>query len=160
VADYVGPKKRLRRAASISTTLHHVQRTCAIRNGISLHPLIRPPSGPMSREIRLINKEDVLVYLIDLRSLLSAGTPEQRKSFLASFLKRVSRNREEVEIEYELPLPSERAPLSGDGVLPTDRYGGLCGIRTDDLRVKRRHAGHLAHLYPSGFTIRSRREAT
>ena len=88
------------------------------------------------REIRLINKEALLVYLIDLRSLLSAGTPEQRKSFLASFLKRVSRNGEEVEIEYELPLPSERARLSGDGVLPIDLNGGPCRIRTDDLRIK------------------------
>ena len=88
------------------------------------------------QEVRLINKEDLLVYLVDLRSLLSAGTPEQRKSFLASFLERVNRNGEEVEIEYRLPLPSEHASLSGDGVLPTELNGGPCRIRTDDLRIK------------------------
>ncbi|MEX0762645.1 MAG: recombinase family protein [Dehalococcoidia bacterium] len=56
----------------------------------------------------LVNRKQVLTYLRDLRALLSAGTPGQRREFLRSFVKRMETAGKTVTIEYALPLPPDK----------------------------------------------------
>jgi site-specific DNA recombinase len=72
----------------------------------------------------------VLRYLADLKSLLSAGTLSQRKSFLRTFVKVIRKPGNTIETEYTLPLPLEKSSLSAEGVPPTVSFGGAGGIRT------------------------------
>ena len=75
--------------------------------------------GAIEQGDQLINKEEVLDYLADPRSLLSAGTLEDRKTLLTSFLRSVTRNGDEEEIKYLSPLPPGTVHLPSDQVLPT-----------------------------------------
>lgn len=79
---------------------------------------------------KLVQTEDVLRYLVDLKGLLSAGTLSQRKSFLRTFVKAIRKRGNTIETEYTLPLPPEKSSLSVEGVPPTVSFGGAGGIRT------------------------------
>ncbi|MCH7971428.1 MAG: recombinase zinc beta ribbon domain-containing protein [Chloroflexi bacterium] len=77
----------------------------------------------------LVNRGQLLTYLSDLKLLLSAGTPAQRKTFLQSFVKGLEKRGDTVTIEYTLPLPPEQTSISKEGVLPITSYGGACGVK-------------------------------
>ena len=80
--------------------------------------------------LKLVHTEDVLRHLVDLKSLFSAGTLSQRKTFLRSFVKLIRKKGNTIETEYALPLPLENSSLSAEGVPPTVSFGGAGGIRT------------------------------
>ena len=77
---------------------------------------------------KLVQADEVLRYLMDLKGLLSAGTLSQRKTFLRSFVKLVRKKGITIEIEYTLPLPLEKSSLGVEGVPPTVSFGGAGGI--------------------------------
>ena len=87
-------------------------------------------STASENHVKLVRSEEVLRYLLDLKSLLSAGTLSQRKTFLKSFVKRIRKNGNTIETEYTLPLPLEKSSLGAEGVPPTVSFGGAGGIRT------------------------------
>ena len=73
---------------------------------------------------RLIDRETILVYLRDLKSLVSAGTAAQRKTFLSGFVETLTVTGSEIEIEYSLPVPHEQTAELESGVLPITLFGG------------------------------------
>ncbi len=83
---------------------------------------------------KLVQTEDVLRYLVDLKGLLSSGTLSQRKSFLRTFVKAIRKRGNTIETEYTLPLPPEKSSLSVEGVPPTVSFGGGWFARTRTLR--------------------------
>ena len=98
--------------------------------------------------LKLVQTEDVLRHLVDLKGLLSAGTLSQRKTFLRSFVKLIRKKGNTIETEYTLPLPLEKSSLSAESVPPTVSFGGAGGIRTLYLPDG---IGALSHLSIGGF---------
>ena len=92
----------------------------------------------------LVNRELLLTYLSDLKLLLSAGTPAQRKTFLRSFVQSLAKQGDTVTIEYTLPLPPEQTSISKEGVLPTTPYGGACGDRTRYLLLAKQALSQMS----------------
>ena len=80
--------------------------------------------------VQHIEVEAVKAYAQDLRGLLEEGNFTQSKSFLRSFVKRVTINGDKAQIQYRLPMPPDGKKTSSVGVLPIDTFGGAEGIRT------------------------------
>ena len=95
--------------------------------------------------IKLVDRNVVLSYLRDLKSLLTAGTPGERKTFINGFVKRLTVRGETVEIEYRLPLPPAETGLTEGSVLPITLDGGAEGIRTLYLFVANEALSQLSY---------------
>ncbi|MCI0836824.1 MAG: zinc ribbon domain-containing protein, partial [Chloroflexi bacterium] len=104
-------------------------------------------------EATLVDRGQLLIYLGNLKLLLSAGTPAQRKTFLQSFVKGLEKRGDTVTIEYTLPLPPEQTSISKEGVLPTTPYGGACGDRTRYLLLAKNNALQRCALRVNGLTL-------
>lgn len=80
-------------------------------------------SSKVELEIKLLEKdflseEEILPYLDDLRSTLELGTIAERKSFIRSFIKKITVDYPTVTIEYTIPISK-----SGKEVLIFKRLG-------------------------------------
>ena len=80
--------------------------------------------------IELVNREQVLNYVRDLRGTLTTGTPAEQRAFLKSFVRSVTVKGAEVTVEYTLPLPAGQAALAEEPVLSIVLSGGEEGTRT------------------------------
>jgi site-specific DNA recombinase len=80
-----------------------------------------------------IRAEVVNAYAQDLRSLLDEGDFTQSKTFLRSFVKKITINGDKAKIQYRLPMPPDGKRMQSVGVLPIDTPGGAGGIRTPYL---------------------------
>ena len=89
-------------------------------------------------EVRVVETEEVLNHLQDLRQLLDQGSPVQQKEFLASFVKKVTKAGDTVKIEYSLPLPPDHSSLADERVPRIDLSGGPGRVRTCDRSVMSR----------------------
>ncbi len=87
-----------------------------------------------SEHCLLVEPEHVLQYGADLRSTLRKGTFEDRKAFLAAFVKEIRVGPENAEIEYRLPRPEEKTEDIESSVLHSFTSGGDEGIRTVTFR--------------------------
>ena len=76
-------------------------------------------------------------YVEDLSSLLRNSSIIEQKTFLRSFIKRITVNQPEVKIDYTLPLVAEKKRTYDFEVLPIGRSGGVDGARTRDLWLDR-----------------------
>ena len=77
-----------------------------------------------SGRVEMVNREIVLGYLADLKSLLGHGSPAERKAFLKSFIQSTEKLDSQVTIRYTLPLPQEQVSTEHPGVRDIDHYGG------------------------------------
>ncbi len=83
--------------------------------------------------VQHVEVEAVKTYAQDLRNLLEEGDFTQSKTFLRSFVKKVTINGDKAKILYRLPMPPDGKRTQSVGVLPIDTPGGDRGIRTPDL---------------------------
>ena len=79
-----------------------------------------------------MDAEQVMAHVKDLGRILEVGTPEERKEFLKSFVKRVFWNDPKVTLEYTLPVP-QTLDLRPEAVVIIATVGGDRGIRTTGL---------------------------
>ena len=63
-------------------------------------------------------------YVIDLRHTLDEGPLSDRRAFIRSFVKEIIVTRQEIQINYTLPLLPDGLTEEKVGVLPIVRYGG------------------------------------
>ena len=96
-------------------------------------------------KVRLIESGEILRHLNDLRKLLSTGTPLQQKTFLGSFVEKITKSGDTIEIEYTLPVPPDRSSLSGERVPRIDLSGGAGGTRTPGLFVANEALSQLSY---------------
>ena len=80
--------------------------------------------------IELVDREQVLNYVRDLRGTLTTGTTAEQRAFLKSFVRSVTVKGAEVTVEYTLPLPAGQALLGEEPVLSIVLSGGEEGTRT------------------------------
>ncbi len=83
--------------------------------------------------VQHVDAETVKSYAQDLKSLLEEADFTQSKTFLRSFVKRVTIEGNKAKIQYRLPVPPEGTVEEHLSVLPTVHYGGAGGIRTPYL---------------------------
>ena len=76
------------------------------------------------RTMTAVNLEAVIPYAQKLRETLQIGAFKERKSFLAGLIACIRVSREEIVIEYRLPLPEERTEELGSPVLQSVVSGG------------------------------------
>ncbi|MBC7093696.1 recombinase family protein [Candidatus Bipolaricaulota bacterium] len=84
-----------------------------------------------TQDVVVVDKDTILAYARDLEKTLSTGSLSERKTFLASLVKRIVVHQERVEIEYRLPQsqPKPEEPT----VLQSVASGGADGSRTRGL---------------------------
>jgi hypothetical protein len=85
--------------------------------------------------VQHVEMEAVKAYAEDLRSLLEEADFTQSKTFLRSFVKKITINRDKAKIQYRLPMPTDGKRLQSMSVLPIDTLGGAGGIRTPYLSL-------------------------
>lgn len=83
--------------------------------------------------VTLVDRKQVLEYLKDFGLLLEEGTIIERRMLLKSFIQTVTKEGNQVTIEYTLPIKAEKTTLSNGEVLPLVQSGGPEEIRTPDL---------------------------
>ncbi len=74
--------------------------------------------------VQHVEVEAVKTYAQDLRNLLEEGDFTQSKTFLRSFVKKVTINGDKAKILYRLPMPPDGKRTQSVGVLPIDTPGG------------------------------------
>lgn len=72
----------------------------------------------MVQDVRYVDRQTVLAYASDLRSLLSEGDITESKSFLRTFVKKIVVEKEQVTVHYNLPVPAGRNEAKITEVLP------------------------------------------
>ena len=76
-----------------------------------------------SNMIKELSPKVIKKYARDLKSLLGKGTIIEQRSFIKSFLKKIVVNRENIEIEYTIPIQKEKVEPVNREVLPIDSIG-------------------------------------
>ena len=84
------------------------------------------------KKIDYINKNTIQPFINELHELLIQGTIVEQKSFLRSFIKLISINIPLIEINYNIPIETNKAESFTKEVLPIDLSGGPCRTRTCD----------------------------
>jgi site-specific DNA recombinase len=82
------------------------------------------------REASAVSLETVLPYAQKLRDTLQIGSFKERKAFLAGLIRCIRVSRNELVVEYGLPLPNDRTEVRGTSVLLSVASGGGGGSRT------------------------------
>jgi site-specific DNA recombinase len=96
--------------------------------------------------VQHVKLEAVQAYSQDLRNLLEGSDFAQSKTFLRSFVKRITIDGSIAKIQYRLPMPPDGKKTQSVGVLPIDTPGGAGGIRTPYLLTARFPVENLAKL--------------
>jgi len=73
--------------------------------------------------IKELSPKVIKKYARDLKSLLGKGTIIEQRSFIKSFLKKIVVNRENIEIEYTIPIQKEKVEPVNREVLPIASIG-------------------------------------
>ena len=79
-----------------------------------------------------LDADMIKAYADDLRNLLEEADLTERKAFIRSFVEQIEIDKEQVKLQYKLPLPMD-GRISKSEVLPIATFGGDRGIRTPDL---------------------------
>lgn len=82
--------------------------------------------------VQHVDVEAVKSYAQDLQILLEEADFIQSKSFLRSFVKRITIDKEKARIEFQLPMSPDGRTTS---VLPINTPGGAEGIRTHAYNI-------------------------
>jgi hypothetical protein len=85
--------------------------------------------------VRHVDREMVVAYASDLRSLLGESDIAESKSFLRTFLRKIVVGKEQVTVYYNLPVPTGRNETKTAEVLPmvTPSGDGVTIGRTFEL---------------------------
>ena len=83
--------------------------------------------------VQHVDAETVKSCAQDLKSLVEEAYFTQSKTFLRSFVKRVTIEGNKAKIQYRLPMPPDGKMTQYVGVLPINTLGGDRGIRTPNL---------------------------
>ena len=83
--------------------------------------------------VQHLDVEEVRSYAQDLRALLEEADFNQRKTFLQSFVKRITIQGSKAKVQYRLPIPPDGKRTQWIGVLPIITPSGAGGIRTPYL---------------------------
>ena len=83
--------------------------------------------------VRHVDKDMVVAYASDLRSLLGESDIAESKSFLRTFVKRIVVQAAQAVIYYSLPVPPQGRTSDTISVLPMVTPSGAGGIRTPYL---------------------------
>jgi site-specific DNA recombinase len=101
--------------------------------------------------VQHLDEEVVKSYAQDLRNLLEEADFIQSKTFLRSFVKRITLDGDKAKIQYRLPMPPEGKKTQWVGVLPIATPSGDRGIRTPDLRDANAALSQLSYIPVSGL---------
>ena len=85
-------------------------------------------------ELSEISINSILSYIKDLKAILDKGSNTEKKNFIKSFVKRIETNKNEVDIEYSLPIKKKTEPLYKE-VLSMVQFCSSARTRTADLVV-------------------------
>ena len=85
--------------------------------------------------VRHVDRDTVVAYARDLRSLLGQGEISESKAFLRTFVKRIVVEGQQVRVHYNLPVPDGQRGVKTEEVLPIVTPSGAEGIRTPYLLV-------------------------
>ena len=83
--------------------------------------------------VRHVDRDMVVAYANDLRSLLGEGDIADSKAFLRTFVRRIVVEATQVIVYYNLPVPVSRKETKMTEVLPIVTPSGAGGIRTPYL---------------------------
>ena len=83
--------------------------------------------------VRHVDRDMVVAYANDLRSLLGEGDIADSKAFLRTFVRRIVVEATQVIVYYNLPVPVSRKETKMTEVLPIVTLSGARGIRTRHL---------------------------
>lgn len=89
-------------------------------------------------DILPFNLNDLKFYMQDLKELLNLGSIIEQKTFLKTFIKKITVNHPEVKIEYRLPIINKIGRSSTEEVLPMLQTGSPGRIRTYNPPVNSR----------------------
>ena len=95
--------------------------------------------------VRHVDKDMVVAYASDLRSLLGESDIAESKSFLRTFVKRIVVQAAQAVIYYSLPVPPQGRTSDTISVLPMVTPSGAGGIRTPYLLTARQTAKNYQH---------------
>jgi site-specific DNA recombinase len=87
-----------------------------------------------------IVKQDIELmrrFIEDLSCVLATGSITEQKSFIRSFIRNIEVARDEVTINYTLPMPPSNEEAETKVVLAFKRFGSAYRIRTGDLCLER-----------------------
>ena len=90
----------------------------------------------------LLNPTAFRSHLGDLKGMLQSASFLERKTFLGSFIRRIDFTRQEVGIEYTMPIPVGDGSTKTTEVLSVRRVGSAGWIRTSDPSVNSRLLYH------------------
>ena len=76
-------------------------------------------------------------YVEDLNSVLACGSFTEQKCFIRSFIRDIEVAKDEVTINYTLPMPPSNQEAETQEVLAFKRFGSAYRIRTGDLCLER-----------------------
>ena len=93
-----------------------------------------------------VNVETVKAYAQDLRSVLVEGDFIQSKTFLRSFVKKITIDGDKAKIQYHLPMPPDGNRTQEIEVLPINTLGGPFGTVPELLFEKKQHIPDLQRL--------------
>ena|GEM_PF-730952 len=80
-------------------------------------------------------------YLSDFKKLLDISPLEQKKELLRSFISSIEVGKEEVTLNYALPMPPSQERKENVGVLAIIQNGRPCRNRTCDPLIKSHEIG-------------------
>jgi len=84
-------------------------------------------------ESNLLNLDIISAYVSDLKSILGKGSIVDQKSFLKSFIKRITIDSPRVIIEYTIPIETKKTESSKQEVLSIESFGSPCWTLDEPL---------------------------
>jgi site-specific DNA recombinase len=82
------------------------------------------------QNVQHLDAKKVKAYAQDLNNLLGEADCTRSKTFLRSFVTRITIDNDKAKIEYNLPMPPDGKKMESVGVLPISTLGGEGGSRT------------------------------
>ena len=98
-----------------------------------------------------VNVDELKPYVDDLREALMTGSIAERRGFIRSFVKQITVNYPQLEVEYSYPLPTkEKDRTSSREVLSIKRYGVSEGNLNSYIKTPfYQHFSTFSYLQPS-----------
>jgi hypothetical protein len=97
--------------------------------------------------VRHVDRDMVVAYAGDLRSLLGEGDIADGKAFLRTFVKRIVVEAAQVRVYYNLPVPVSRNETKTTEVLPIVTPSGAEGTRTRPMDCTESSSNQVAANY-------------
>ena len=100
------------------------------QRGLLLKAKLESEGAMAAGKVDLVNREEVLKYIRELRILLENGSSSERRALLRSFVKSIVLMHPRITINYALPIPPAQVNTLGRDVLDFVHSGTPGGTRT------------------------------